>query len=235
MATNDSGKLEKLKIHAYNDPDRSDSAGDPFEVMFNPASITIQHQNVYKHNAALGKEFQPTNFRYTQPKEIQLELVIDGTGVTAIGVLNIFGKTKTVADQVTEFLELCFHRDGELHEPKYIRLSWGDGPLKSFDSRLTSVDIEYTAFQENGSPLRATLKTNFIEDLAPKKAEAEERSSSPDLTHTRLVRSGDTLPLLSIEIYGSAKHYLQLAKINNLDNFRDLTPGTELIFPPLEK
>ena len=84
-------------------------------------------------------------------------------------------------------------------------------------------------------PLRATLKTSFTEDLDPKKKKAKERSSSPDLTHTRIVRSGDTLPLLSLEIYGSAKHYMQLAKINNLDDFRNLAPGAELIFPPLEK
>ena len=116
-----------------------------------------------------------------------------------------------------------------------MKLNWGKGPLENFDSRLMSVDIEYTSFERNGSPLRAVLKTSFTEDLDPEKRTAQERSSSPDLTHTRIVRSGDTLPLLSKEIYGSAKYYLQLARVNNLSNFRDLTPGTELIFPPLEK
>jgi len=37
------------------------------------------------------------------------------------------------------------------------------------------------------------------------------------------------------KIYGSFKYYLQVAKVNNLKNFRDLIPGQKLIFPPFEK
>ena len=49
------------------------------------------------------------------------------------------------------------------------------------------------------------------------------------------MKSGDTLPLLCKEIYGSPEHYLRVAQANNLNNFRNLTPGQEIIFPPLEK
>ena len=235
MGPDKSGKLEKLKIEVYDNVERSGRAGDTFEVMFNPASITTQHQNVFQRLPGQGSSSQRTRYKYTKSQEIRLELIFDGTGVTEIGLLNIFGKTKSVSDRVTEFLDLCFYRDGELHEPKFLRLNWGKGPLQNFDTRLMSVDIEYTTFDQDGSPLRAVLTTHFTEDLDPEKRVAKERSSSPDLTHTRIVRSGDTLPLLSKEIYGSAKYYLQLAKINNLNDFRNLTPGTELIFPPLQQ
>jgi nucleoid-associated protein YgaU len=53
------------------------------------------------------------------------------------------------------------------------------------------------------------------------------------LTHSRIVKSGDTLPLLSKEIYGNSAYYLQLAQANNLDDFRNLQPGQEIFFPPL--
>ena len=64
---------------------------------------------------------------------------------------------------------------------------------------------------------------------------AKENKTSPDLSHSRIVKSGDTLPLLSKEIYGSAVHYLRVAQANGLDNFRSLTPGQQIVFPPLEK
>jgi len=62
---------------------------------------------------------------------------------------------------------------------------------------------------------------------------AIEAKSSPDLTHSRIVKNGDTLPLLSKEIYGSSSHYLWIAQQNQLDDFRNLTPGHRLFFPPL--
>ena len=67
------------------------------------------------------------------------------------------------------------------------------------------------------------------------KEEAQKRTSSPDLTHRRVVVEGDTLPQLCREIYGSPEHYLRVAQVNGLDDFRDLSPGQELFFPPYER
>ncbi|PON10328.1 hypothetical protein C2W62_50650, partial [Candidatus Entotheonella serta] len=74
----------------------------------------------------------------------------------------------------------------------------------------------------------------FGEDLHPTKRARKEGKSSPDLSHTRLVKRGDTLPLLTKEIYGTSSHYLRVAQVNGLDDFRNLTPGQTLFFPPLE-
>ena len=63
----------------------------------------------------------------------------------------------------------------------------------------------------------------------------EAGKSSPDVTHVRVVKSGDTLPLLCKEVYGSAAHYLRVAHDNGLDDFRNLTPGRTLTFAPLTR
>ena len=85
-----------------------------------------------------------------------------------------------------------------------------------------------------GPRSRARLATQFVEDLNPSKRERLAGKSSPDLTHSRVVRSGDSLPLLCKEVYGSALHYLDVARANRLDDFRDLEPGQVLAFPPLQ-
>ena len=64
---------------------------------------------------------------------------------------------------------------------------------------------------------------------------AEERNESPDMTHYRLIKSGDTLPMLCYKIYGSSNYYLQVAKVNKLSSFRNISPGDEIIFPPIKK
>lgn len=229
-------KLEKLKINVYGNRLRIGLPQDTFTVMFNPASVSMRHENVFHKLQGINTSGRRAMYSHSRSDQLKLELVLDGTGVTDFGLASLVGLgSKSVADQIDDFLKLCFHMDGEIHEPKFLKIQWGEGVLKDFDCRLQSVDISYTSFDRNGAPLRATLETTFVEDPEPSKRVRQEGKNSPDLSHTRIVKSGDTLPLLSQEIYGSSEHYLRLAQVNDLDDFRNLTPGQEIIFPPLEK
>lgn len=234
MALGRLSKLQKLKINLYEDRLRRGLPQAVFTVMFNPASLSVSHTNEYSKLQGTNTKGRKAQYIYSRPREHRLELILDGTGVTDFGVSPLLGQgSGSVASQVKQFLDLCFHMDGKIHEPRFLKIQWGEGELKDFDCRLQSVDIEYTLFDKNGAPLHAVLKTHFIEDIDSAKGVRLAGKSSPDLSHTRIVKSGDTLPSLSKEIYGSAHYYLQLAQANNIDDFRNLTPGQELIFPPL--
>jgi hypothetical protein len=135
-----------------------------------------------------------------------------------------------VTDRVKAFLKLAFQYNGSIHEPNYLLLEYG---AIRFPCRLSSVDIKYTLFDRDGTPLRAELTVKLVADKDTKKRAKEEGKTSPDLTHARVVRHGDTLPLLTHEIYGSSAYYLDVARYNQLDDFRRLTPGQQLLFPPL--
>jgi len=238
MALKNPFKLQKLKISAYGDSTRSGQPEpkDTFTVMFNPETISMKHENVFQKFQGINTSGRTANYSHSRSDELELELVLDGTGVTDYGLATLVGKgTDSVSKQIETFLNCCFYMDGKLHEPKYLKIQWGDGLLADFDCRLQSVSIEYTSFDRNGAPLRAKLATSFQEDLDSSKRLRKEGKSSPDLSHVRIVRSGDTLPLLSKEIYGTSEFYLRVAEANNLDDFRNLRPGQEIIFPPLQK
>jgi hypothetical protein len=47
------------------------------------------------------------------------------------------------------------------------------------------------------------------------------------------VVAGDTLPLLCFQIYQESKYYVEVARVNGLDDFRNLEPGRQILFPPL--
>jgi hypothetical protein len=173
-------------------------------------------------------------YAFGRSKDVRFDIILDGSGVTSMGIISLFGSSPTVPERITKFLDLCFKLQGDPHQPYFLKIQWGKGELEDFDCRLLSVDIEYTAFEKNGEPRYAVLKTHFREDVNPARQNRAVWKRSPDLTHSRIVKHGDTLPLLSRTVYGSSKHYLWLAQVNQLDNFRDLLPGTELIFPPLE-
>ena len=47
------------------------------------------------------------------------------------------------------------------------------------------------------------------------------------------VKPGDTLPLMCFQVYGDPRHYLVVAEFNRIDDFRQLTVGAPIVFPPL--
>jgi hypothetical protein len=54
-----------------------------------------------------------------------------------------------------------------------------------------------------------------------------------NLPYTHIVQIGDTLPELCKQIYDESSYYVQVAKYNGLNKFRNLRPGSQLIFPPV--
>jgi nucleoid-associated protein YgaU len=227
-------KLSKLTISAYSDSARRTpvSATNTLEVQYNPETLQRRVESVFQKRQGIATSSAQARFVRSQSEELSVKLVFDGTRVELMGV-QLLKKQLTVGQRIQQFLDLCYVVDGDTHEPSYLKLSWNKGVLgEAFDCRLQSVNITYTAFNRDGSPLHAELDAAFVEDLDPQKKASAARTSSPDLTHTRIVRAGDTLPLLCIELYGDARHYLRVAEVNGLDDFRVLEPGTELFFPP---
>lgn len=223
-------KLEKLKIFAYTKPDRL-VEGEKFEVMFNPETYSLSYTNEFSDLQGINTSGRTANYSKSEPGQLSLTLLLDGTGVDVFG-LTVLGKYTHVSAQVKEFLRLTYRMDGDIHEPKFLTIRWGE---LTFKCRLKSVEVKYTLFDHAGIPLRAELQTVFFSDVGETERLKDENKNSPDLTHSRIVGAHDLLPLMCEKIYGSAKYYIHVARANNLKDFRDLKPGQEIFFPPIEK
>lgn len=229
MGLGDLFKLEKLTILAFKDRARQPPGLGRFEAMFNPESFTQKYEILYSKHQGMDSSGKPLNYAYSKPADLNLRLVLDGTGVSSMGLAQLLPQTP-VAQRIKDFLALAFEMNGDIHEPNYLLAKWGDF---EFRCRLGSVDVQYTQFDRDGSPLRATLNIKLVSDESLDDLAKKEAKKSPDVSHSRLVRTGDTLPLLCKEVYGSSAHYLWVAQANGLDGFRRLQPGTSLVFPPL--
>ncbi len=228
MPLSDPFKLEKLKITAYEDRERSSVVGT-FEAMFNPASFSKDYEVKYAGSQGVNSSAAEAKFTLSKPQTMTLDLLLDGTGVDTIGLLAPF--SKTVSERVKEFLAAAYELNGKTHEPNFLVLQWGEE--LAFSCRLRKATVAYSSFDRGGNPLRAKLTVTVVSDATAETIAAKENLGSPDVTHTRIVKAGDTLPLLAEETYGSAAHYLFVAAANDLDDFRDLEPGRRLTFPPL--
>jgi hypothetical protein len=122
--------------------------------------------------------------------------------------------------------------NGNIHRPNYLKIGWGKLTIKR--CVLKSASIAYKLFKSSGVPLRAVITASFSDNSDDQTRVAMAQDESPDLTHFRVVKAGDSLPSLCTEVYGDPHLYLRVAQANRLDDFRNLVPGMRLRFPPLE-
>ncbi len=221
---NDSGELEKLVIKAYQDEDFSGDVIEEFESFVNPHEITIAYDMEYDSEQGSGTTGSRMEFKKVKPGDMSLTFFLDGTGASGISI--------DVQEQVTKFQTVTGY-NGDIHRPNYLKIVWGTLQVKR--CVLKSASIAYKLFKPSGIPLRAVITANFTDCSDDETRVALAQDESPDLTHVRLVKAGDTLPLMCFRIYGNTSYYLDVARANGLDNFRKLTPGEKIFFPPLEK
>jgi hypothetical protein len=227
---NDKGTLEKLTILSYEKADYSDKKpSGKFEAYTNPSEITLAYEIEYNGAQGAGTTNSRMTFNKAKPGDLSLTFFIDGTG--ADGKL-INGKPIDVQKKIEEFQSVTGY-NGKIHRTSYLKIVWGTLPVKR--CVLKGASIAYKLFKPDGIPLRAVITANFTDNSDDKTREALAQNQSPDLTHVRLVKAGDTLPGLCYQIYGDPNYYLEVARANQIDNFRNLTPGSKIFFLPLEK
>ena len=218
------GTLEKLLIRAYESPRYAGQPVSEFTAFVNPNEITLSYEMEYDSAQGSGTNNSRMNFKKIKPGDMSLTFFIDGTGAS--------GRTADVQQQVELFRTVTGY-NGNIHRPNYLKVVWGTLQVKR--CILKSASIAYKLFQPDGVPLRAVITASFTDNSDDQTRVAMSQDQSPDLTHVRMVKAGDTLPALCREIYNDPSCYLEVARANRIDDFRNLTPGVRIIFPPLEK
>lgn len=214
----------KMTIVAYPNSQYSGKGKAKCTVKINPSTYTHNHQVRYNNKTAQGKPGATLDFQGIPPETISFDIYFDATGA-------IENNDVPVKTQLDQFKKVCFTYNGSIHEPNYLIISWG---TLVFKCKLTSLDINYTLFMEDGTPLRAKASVKFEEAIDANLIDTEANSKSPDLTHLIVVKEGDKLPLLCHDVYGDCGYYLEVARYNGLVNYRNLVPGTKLYLPPIK-
>lgn len=221
--------LEKLRIEAIGVVGKTPS---PFEAQFNPTSYKHSYRNQYQRIQAINTVGAAPNFLLNSPEELSLTLILQQTmdRMSSRALLGLGSVDKPVYDRVQDFLLLAQYMDAELHAPHNLRVSWG---TLNFECVLTSANINYAAFDQDGEPIRAEIDVSFRGIL--KDPLASRKKHSPDLTHARSMKDWQTLPMLSEQIYGDPHLNVLIAEANGIDHFRRIPPGTKVYFPPTVK
>ncbi|MSQ82446.1 MAG: LysM peptidoglycan-binding domain-containing protein [Myxococcales bacterium] len=196
------------------------------EFMFNPESVRVTKSMTPKQGRQAGRSAPKHQFTSGNPAQLEFgELLFD-----------CFDDRKNVYTEHVQWFEALLKANKDLHRPVRVVFTWGDGwgsgggpsQVNTGMWFVTGLDVNYTMFLSNGTPVRATCKLT----LAEEPPETEEKAS-PDTAHVHAVSRGETLQAISASEYDDPAEWRRIAVANGIDNPLRLTPGQRLLIPPI--
>nr|WP_294921921.1 hypothetical protein [uncultured Flavobacterium sp.] len=217
--------LELMKITGYTDEEfQNKFSGNPYVFMINPDTIKVQKSIEYNEQQAPATSSASQKYKSTPSDKLSFEIIIDCTGI-------VDTKRIDMAQEIKALETIIYTYNGKIHRPNFVKVQWGQNI--TFNGVLDSIDISYTLFKPDGSPLRAKISLAFSQYISPKTVTMIDAPKSPDLTHIVNVSEGMSLPQLCLQTWDDDSLYIQVAQFNNLNKFRDLSGISKLIFPPV--
>jgi hypothetical protein len=219
-----SANLELMKITGYTDKEFQSAYKKPYSVMINPESIKWSRSVSYNEEQPSDTSSASQKYKNTPSEKLSFEIVLDCTGVVNIARMNL-------AAEIASLEDIIYTYNGKIHRPNFVSIQWG----KSFTFKgvLTSFDTSYTLFKPDGTPLRAKLSLSFSQYVSPKTLGKQDNQQSPDVTHMMDVVEGVSLPQMCQAVWKDESYYVQVARYNGLDKFRNLKNVDRLVFPPI--
>jgi hypothetical protein len=224
--------LTKMVIHSFEKNDfREESKDLMFTTPINPETFTKTNHIELETSRGHGKPGTNPKYKSTKPEELKIEFVLDGTQ-TMEGYVDQYKKME-VHDQIEAFTKCVYRYEKKTHRPRFLIVRWGSEV--KFPCVLSHLDISFSLFHPNGNPLRAKITATFLKYESELAVAALARMSSSDLSHIRRTKQGDRLDLMTYKIYNNSNYFMQVGKVNNLSSVRNIKPGTDMYFPPLNK
>jgi len=210
----DKSNRAKLIIH------KKDNTKEEFDVDFNPDKYSIKKSNKFVSHSIPGTNFPQIQFISGEAETMSVELFFDT-------YTNTDSLKKDVRVEFTNKISKMLKIDKDLHAPPVCEFLWGS---VSFTGIIENIDINFTMFNEEGVPLRATVTLSLKQYQEQKII-----TQSSDRTKRFTIKESDSLWLLAANEYGDPTKWKLIALANDIDDPITLKPGTQLIIPPLSE
>jgi len=190
---------------------------------FNPKEYTIQKSASWKTNQARSPNAAPTaEFQGSEPASLSLEMFLDASEVTSRPIAK---DIQLLFDCVAPTEKTVF-RNRPL--PPMVMFGWGRA--KPMRAVVKQVQVKYTMFKADGTPIRAVCTVQLQEASA---ALPKQNPTSGSLTSQRshVVCPGDSLASISYQEYGTPTFWRALAVANAIDDPMRLREGSTVLVP----
>jgi hypothetical protein len=198
--------------------DASNAGATPITVLFNPTDLSLDRGSHFASMPVPGLSMPILQYIRGESDVLNLELFLDRTDQ---------GRDID-ADIAT--LESFIKINSALHAPPVVDFAWG---TFAFTGVITSLREKMTLFSEDGRRLRARLTLSMKSYASAEVQLRDLKLSSPDRSHARVLREGETLAHIANEVYGDPRMWRPIALANGIERPRFVPPGTPLRIPAL--
>ncbi len=218
------------------------------KVQFNPTDLAFSKTAQFAEIAIPGLDAPLLQFIRGGTETLTLELFFDTTDQ---GMGDRVTSVTTLTDQ---FYELVKQHRGT-HAPPRCRFGWGQpasdianaaipgtGYLLNLSQAVShapfwftcvveGIDRKFLLFSPGGTPLRARLSVKLREYQTLEQMVAKLQTA--DHTKSRILKRRERLDQLSATEYDTPAEWRRIAEANDVDDPRQITPGTSLVIPPI--
>ena len=198
--------------------------------MYNPETVQLTKQVEFKEHQVQGGDSGQKEWTHGVSRKLKVSKIYFDT----------YERKENVRTAYIDKLERLIHYDEELHRPPRLVFVWGQFMAENDDYNscqwyLKQVDITYTLFLADGTPVRAEVQMELIEATSVKEQLTKKPKSSPDHAKVYTVQRGDTLQHIAWKEYDDPSEWRRIAEANGIDDPLSLKPGTKLLVPPILK
>jgi hypothetical protein len=213
--------------------------GEKIEAWFNPKEYSLGRTNKWEVKPVMGAPLPNAQFGGSDPHKLNIELLFDDSDSHQ-------GNVSTIAGKLLKMMEV----DGQFgtagknnSRPPMVEFGWGS--VLTFKAVCDNLNIQYTLFKPDGTPIRAIAKlglTQVEKATAKPSGGRAQRATAPRTNPTTvsiagirsyMVRDGDSLQSIAYTSYGDATKWRVIADANGIDDPVHLRRGHLLTIPTL--
>jgi hypothetical protein len=227
--------LARLSISGYMDRNLRHKIGS-LTAMYNPDAVRLNYETKYESNDSINSTILSNDYATTKPGTLSFELIFDAR----MPGKKKKKKKKAIDKQLARLRHLCYDVNASRGEPHFLKIKWGKLQWANkgyFAGRMVSLTYNYTLFDRDATPLRATATLVVVADPSIALQASQKSLKSPPIRVLKVLPGGGGLPLIAAAASAAlagGTDYLSLAWSNNLDNLGDIVPGGILQAPSLE-
>lgn len=190
--------------------------------MFNPTEYRISQGVNFNSpdRRVLGGQALMAEYLGTRPMTVSMQLFFDD-----------FASAKgDVTPKITKLLKWQQPQDADGTPPPLVKFQWGNKQLENFQGMITDLNINYTVFAKDGTPLQAKV------DLTLTGADDVEAGTNPtshalDMRRVHTVVEGETIQSVAYAELGDSNYWRAIADVNGIDDPLRVKPGAALVIP----
>jgi nucleoid-associated protein YgaU len=212
--------------------------GERIPCWFNPREYAISKSNAWTVKQVVGAGLPRTQFGGGQARELTLELLFDASDAQGHDVRGVTDRLFAMME-VDPNLGRSAGTTRNAGRPPMLTFVWGR--TLSFKAVARQLAVQYTLFDIDGSPLRASARLTLVQveraldgtggrtDQPP--GQNPTTTSIPGI-RAHVVQSGDSLPSIANACHGTPTRWRSTAEANGIVDPLRLRPGTGLVVPP---